>query len=271
MTVSILLPQMRRRRPAGLRRYALRVLAIAVILVLWHLFALTAMGRSGDVPTPLAAVTKLVQLMSTGAYWGAVGSTLTSWTLGLGLSLIVGVPLGLIIGTNRRVEMSARLLVDFLRTIPAIAFLPLVLLLFGVDRMTPVLLIFYAAVWPLLIQSTYAASQIDPALKQVRRSFHLTWWQYVVYEFVPSALPFITTGLRVAATICLLTAMSVELLSGAPGVGAKLQESMVISQSEALYAYVLTAGILGILVNVLLLWLQRALIWWHPSVRGDAR
>jgi ABC-type nitrate/sulfonate/bicarbonate transport system permease component len=211
------------------------------------------------------------ELWGTAVYWNAVATTMTSWGLGLLVSVIVGVPLGLIIGSNAKIEVSVRLIVDFLRTIPSIAFLPLALLMFGVDLRTPVILIFLAAVWPLLIQSTYAASQIDPVLKQVRRSFHLSWWQYIRFQFAPSALPFITTGLRIAATICLLTAIAVELLSGAPGVGSQLQGALIVSQSATLYAYVLTAGVLGILINVLLVWLQRVLIWWHPSVRGDAR
>lgn len=252
-------------------RYGWRVVAVVGAFVLWHVFALTPLGRAGDVPTPIATFTRLFELFATGAYWSALGSTLSSWGLGLLISFIIGVPLGLIVGSNAKVEVSVRFVVDFLRTIPSIAFLPLALLLFGVSIQTPVLLIFLSAVWPLLIQSTYAALEIDPALKQVRRSFHLTWGEYMRFQFLPSALPFVTTGLRVAATICLLTAVSVELLSGAPGLGSQLQASLVVSQTTTLYAYVLTAGVLGVLVNVILLFLQRVVIWWHPSVRGDSR
>jgi ABC-type nitrate/sulfonate/bicarbonate transport system permease component len=271
-TTTIVLRTLKQ-RPTGNqgRRIALRVAVVIAALLVWHLFSLTALGRSGDVPSPIVAFERLFELWGTAVYWNAVATTMTSWGLGLLVSVIVGVPLGLIIGSNAKIEVSVRLIVDFLRTIPSIAFLPLALLMFGVDLRTPVILIFLAAVWPLLIQSTYAASQIDPVLKQVRRSFHLSWWQYIRFQFAPSALPFITTGLRIAATICLLTAIAVELLSGAPGVGSQLQGALIVSQSATLYAYVLTAGVLGILINVLLVWLQRVLIWWHPSVRGDAR
>lgn len=271
MTLTIPRRRVGTRTPRALKRYGLRLIAVVAAVLLWQVLAMSDLGRIGDVPTPFEALSKLVELAGSAGYWSAVGVTMLSWLVGLLVSIAIGVPVGLLIGTNRRAEMSTRLVVDFLRTIPAIAFLPLALLIFGTSLQTPIALIFFAAVWPLLIQSTYAALEIDPVLKQVRRSFHLSWWQYIRYGFAPSSLPFITTGLRIAATICLLTAISVELLSGAPGVGAELQKSMVVSQTASLYAYVLTAGVLGVLVNVVLLWVQRLLLWWHPSVRGDAR
>lgn len=272
MSATALIPlpraEARRRQTA---RYVWRVAVIVLALALWHVFSLSSLGRSGQVPSPIEAVSRLAELMTTATFWGAVGNTFVSFALGLGLSVIVGVPLGLVIGSNRRLEVSTRLVVDFLRTIPAIAFLPIALLVFGVDRDTVLFLIFLSAVWPILVQATYAAAQIDPVLKQVRRAFHLTWWQYIRFQFAPSALPFLTTGLRIAAIICLLTAISAEFLGGIPGIGQQLQNALVVSQTVTLYAYVLTCGILGILLNTALLLLQRKLIAWHPSIRGGGR
>lgn len=252
-------------------RHLPRLVVVVAVFLFWHVFALTSLGQMGEVPTPVQTLARLAELFGAGSYWSAIGSTLLSWAIGLSLSFLVGVPLGLIIGSYKKAEASSRLVIDFLRTIPAIAFLPLALLLFGVGIETPVLLIFLSAVWALLIQATYAAAEIDPVLKQVSRSFHLSRLEYVTFQFAPASLPFITTGLRVAATICLLTAVSVEFLSGAPGIGTELQSALIVSQTPVMYAYVITAGILGVLINTVMLAIQRALMWWHPSVRSKKR
>lgn len=252
-------------------RYVWRVVAIAAAVALWHVFSLTPLGQQGQVPSPFTAVGRLFEMWLTGAYWGAVGSTLLSFAIGLFLSIIIGVPLGLLIGSSKRVTQSTQVLIDFVRTIPAIALLPISLLVFGVDKDTSIFLIFMSAVWPLIIQASYAAAQIDPALKQVKASFHLSWWLYLRFQFLPSALPFISTGLRIAAVICLLTAISAEFLGGIPGIGQQLQAGLASSQPPTVYAWVLTAGLLGVLLNVGLLYLQRMMLSWHPSVRGDSR
>src|SRR6476620_1249125 len=110
-------------------RLTRQVAAVLIALVIWHLFAVGP-GRAADVPTPWLTLTTAMEMARTGDYWTAVGNTLLTANLGLLLSILVGVPLGLINGSSRKVALSSQFVVDFGRTIPGVAILPLVLLLF---------------------------------------------------------------------------------------------------------------------------------------------
>jgi ABC-type nitrate/sulfonate/bicarbonate transport system permease component len=193
-----------------------------------------------------------------------------TFALGLAICTIVGVPLGLAIGASRIATQSTRLVFDFLRTIPPIAILPLVLLLFGPTAQMVLVVVVLGAIWPILIQSVYAARQGEALLLEMSRSFRVPRMRYVTQIFLPGSLPFVMTGLRVGTTICLLLTITGELLSGAPGIGFEIQNAQNYLNTPAMYAYVLVAAILGLIVNVAFWTVQRRVLRWHASNRKDA-
>lgn len=243
-----------------------RVLAIALGLVVWHVFA-TGVGTAAGLPTPWTTVVTAVDLFATSTYWIAVGNTLLTALIAFTLSVLVGVPLGLINGSFRRVELSTTFLVDFMRTVPGIAILPLVLLILGSTRTMVVALVMFGAVWPMLIQATYAAKQISPQMIQVAQAFRMNTMSRIRYIYIPSAMPFITTGLRIAATMSLLLTISAEFFGGAPGLGQALLGTLNIYDPQKMFVYVFTAAFLGVGSNALLMFIQSRVLWWHPSQR----
>lgn len=243
--------------------------AVVIAIVGWHIFAIGA-GRASGVPTPWRTVTTAAEMMTGGDYWRSVGNTLLTATLGLLLSIAVGVPLGLVNGSSRKVALSSQFIVDFGRTIPGVAVLPVVLLLFGGTRPMALVLVMFGAVWPLLVQATYAAQQVSPQLHQVGKAFHLTVWHRIRAIYVPSALPFLMTGLRIAATISLLLSISAEFLGGADGIGRVLFNALTVNDPDRMFVYAFTAAFLGIALNWVLLRVQRRVLWWHPSQREKA-
>lgn len=244
--------------------------AIAIAVVLWHWFASTK-GAATGIPTPVRLVETAAELMATSSYWSAVGSTLISAVAGFLLSMLVGIPLGLIIGSVKAVEKSTNFVIDFGRTIPGVAILPVVLLLYGSTRTMVLVLVMFSALWPILVQSSYAAQQLSSQMKQVARSYRLSTLSRIRDVYIPSALPFIMTGLRIAATISLLITISSEFLGGAEGIGQRLFNTLTINDNDRMFVYVFTAALLGILLNVILGAIQRRLLWWHPSQRETAR
>lgn len=251
-------------------RLTSRLLVVAIALLMWTAFA-RGPGQPADMPTPWQALLALVAEMGTAGFWLAVGQTLLTTLVGLAASAAIGIPLGVLIGFSRRLDLSTRVLVDFGRFIPAIALLPLVLLLFGASRSMQVTLILLSAVWPLLIQSTYAVREISPQMHNVGRVFHLTLMERLRFVYLPSATPFLATGVRIAATVCLLMAVSSEFLGGAPGVGRNLYLALQLNDGSKIVVYALTAAGIGLAVTYLFLFLQRRILFWHPSVRGGER
>ncbi|MEV6794098.1 ABC transporter permease [Streptomyces sp. NPDC051320] len=237
--------------------------------LLWWLAALQ--GPKGAIPTPLSAFTSLAGLLGRAEFWDAVRETASTWAVSLLICTAVGIPAGLAIGLSRFVANSTRLVVDFLRTIPPVALMPLYLLVYGPTRDMVIVLVVSGAVWPLVIQSVYAAGQTEPQLKDVARSFGFTRWVRLRHVFVPSVLPFAMTGIRVAATLSLLLTVTGELLGGAPGLGMQIENALNGENQPQMYAYVLTTGALGLVVNSAFHIVQHRVLRWHPSVRGSLR
>lgn len=243
-----------------------KLAALVVVVVGWHLFV-TGPGSASGIPTPVELVETGATMVVTGQYWAAVGNTLVTALIGFVLAVVIGVPLGLINGTYRKVEQSTLFVIDFGRTIPGVAILPLVLLLFGGTRTMAVVLVIFSAVWPILVQSSYAAQQLSSQMKQVARVFRLSTSTRIRDIYLPSAMPFMMTGLRIAATISLLITISAEFLGGANGLGQRLYQALTVDDTQRMFVYVFTAGVLGILLNRVLVLAQSRVLWWHPSER----
>lgn len=244
--------------------------AVAVAIALWHFFA-TGPGKASGVPAPWQTVTTAAEFVRDGDYWNSVGNTLVTTMVGLLLSVAVGIPLGLVNGASRKVAKSSQFLIDFGRTIPGVAVLPVVLLLFGGTRSMALVLVMFGAVWPLLVQATYAVQQVSPQLHQVGKAFHLTLPHRIRGIYVPSALPFLMTGLRIAMTISLLLSISAEFLGGTDGIGRELFNTLTVNNSDQMFVYAFTAAFLGIGLNFVLMAIQRRVLRWHPSQREKAR
>ncbi|WP_167046800.1 ABC transporter permease subunit [Salinibacterium sp. ZJ454] len=219
-------------------------------------------------PGPLETVASLGRLVVTPAFWAATGATVMNWLISLIVSVAIGVPLGLLIGSRRSAEKSTLLTIDFFRTIPSIALIPLALLLLGATTSMVVAVAVLAAVWPLLIQSIYAAKAIDPMLIQVSRSFRLRAVDRIRFVLVPDVAGFIWPGFRLAVTTALLVSVGAELIGGAPGIGSAMQSALSLNQQSMMLAYVLTAAAFGLAVNTVVVALQTKLLWWHPAFRG---
>lgn len=248
----------------------LKTVAVAAALLLWHWFALNR-GQAAGVPTPAKLVETWADIVTTSDYWGAIGNTLLSAVIGFTLSVVVGVPLGLLNGSSRAMERSTTFVIDFGRTIPGVAILPVVLLLYGSTRSMVLILVMFSALWPILVQSSYAAQQLSPQIRQVAKSYRLSFVDRVRFIYVPSAMPFIMTGLRISATISLLITISSEFLGGASGIGQKLFNTLTIDDTDRMFVWVVTAALLGVLLNALLSAAQRRVLWWHPSQRENNR
>jgi len=247
----------------------LQVAATGLALAAWFLFARTGLADKADMPGPVETLSALWELWKTAGYWQAVGGTVRAWALGLLLSIAIGVPVGLLIGRSRRSFESTRFMIDFLRTIPSLALVPLALLLFGQSLTMVIVVCCLATVWPLLIQSIYAGQHADHYLHTVARSFRLSRWHRIAYVLAPEALAFIWPGLRIAATASLLVTIGAELVGAVRGtLGFNLLEAQAFNQPAFLFAYVLTSCALGLMINGGLLLLQRRLLWWHPAWRG---
>lgn len=259
------LPRVRRERRA-VPAVVPQAGAVLVFVLLWQLVASRG-GFGNALPGPAAVARAATTEVRTELFWSSVGSTAASWSLGLLLSLVIALPVGLLVGSSRGALLSTRLTIDVLRTIPPVTLIPLAVLVYGPTLSMKLLLVVYGTVWPLLLQVLYAVREVDPVARDMARAYRLpaaVRWRFLL---LPSSLPFLLTGLRIGATLALLLSVGAEIIGDAPGIGRALVLAQISSRPDDAYVYVVVAALLGILVNSALLLAQRRLLFWHGDFR----
>lgn len=254
------------RRGAG---SALGLVTTVALILCWELGSRTGVIPATTLPAASEVAAQLVELVQTPAYWAVVWQTLSSALLGVGLTVLIGVPVALAIGMSRFVRESTMLLVEFLKPIPPVAMIPLGLLLWGPTLTMKLTLITFGALWPFLVQMVDGVRQIDGAVLDTARSYRLTRTQTITRVILPSLLPFAATGLRVAAAVALIVAVVTELIGGAAGLGREIIIAQSAGALPQMYALIVTAGILGLLTNAVFAAAEKPLLFWHPRFRKD--
>jgi ABC-type nitrate/sulfonate/bicarbonate transport system permease component len=244
--------------------------AVLCALALWELMVGFGLLNEDHVPSMTATVAELAELLGDGDFWSAVGSTLQGWALGLGIAAALAVPLGIVIGSSPLAYRSVRFVVEFLRPIPSVALVPLAVLIYGVGLESKVFLAAFASFWPLFVQTLYGVQDVDPVATDTARSFGLGRFERLWRIKLPSAVPYIATGLRISSAVALILAVTAEIVIGSPGLGRSINVARSSGAIELMYALIITTGLLGWLLNILTTQAERRVLHWHPSHRRAA-
>lgn len=248
---------------------ASKVAFIAVLLVAWQLAA--GGGNLGAVPVPTEVAKSLISIILDGSVWAPLGVTLAAWAMSFTIACVAGVVIGFFLGASRVVYRMTVFVLDFCRTIPTLALVPLIVLMFGTSIQSTVILASIGAVWAVLLQTIYGVRDVDPVARDTFRSYQIRRSDVLTRLVLPTAAPYIATGLRLAAAICLLLTLSVQIIIAAPGVGQQIVLTGLGGAVAKMYAYIVLSGVLGIAINAIFLSLERRALRWHPSYREDAR
>jgi NitT/TauT family transport system permease protein len=189
----------------------------------------------------------------------------------MAVATAVAVPLGLLMGSSRRGYLAAATTIELLRPIPSVALIPLAILMLGRGIDMKVALVAYASTWPILFNTIYGVRAVDPLARETARSLGYSPREVLWGVSLRSASPFIYTGIRVAAAIALIVAVSAELIAGGSrGIGVwMLEMSQTGTPREYVYAATVVAGLLGVALDAVLVRGERRLFFWHPRVRGE--
>lgn len=221
------------------------------------------------VPPTSEILSTLVAQTARGEFWLAVGDTLRTWLLGLLIAVVLGVAVGVLIGSIPVLRLATASTVEFLRPIPSVALIPLVVVLYGSTVSATIVLVVYAAFWQVLIQVLAGVADVDPVADDTARSYHLSTMARVRYLVWPTALPYMVTGVRLAATVALILAITGELVIGSPGLGQEIAVARTSGAVPTMYALIVVTGLFGVAANVLARAAERRALAWHPSMRTE--
>jgi ABC-type nitrate/sulfonate/bicarbonate transport system permease component len=247
---------------------ALGVLAAALA---WEAAPRLGVVDPSVVPPLSNVLDALVEELGNGGFWTAAWKTCESTLLGLAISVVVAIPLGLVLGLSGWAFRSTRFVVEFLKPIPVVAILPLVLLIYGTTLEMKLVLIVFGTVWPLLIHVIYGVQDVDPVVSTTARAYRVNLPNRILRVILPSAAPLIATGLRIAAITALILSIVTELVGGAQGLGFEITRAQIGANYAHMYALVLVTGLLGLALNAALERPERRLLRWHPTYRADGR
>jgi ABC-type nitrate/sulfonate/bicarbonate transport system permease component len=212
-------------------------------------------------------VQALWELVKTGAFWSALGHTVRGWAVGLGVAAGLAIPIGIVLGSSSFAAAAFRVPIEFLRPIPSAALIPVLFLTLGTNLKSEVFLASFGAFWPLLIQTMYGVRDVDPIATDTARSFGLGRLERLTRVTLPSAVPYIVTGMRISSTVALILAFTAELFMGTPGLGHLLNYAETFGLNDQIYAIALATGFLGVAIHFAVVGLERRILRWHPSQR----
>jgi ABC-type nitrate/sulfonate/bicarbonate transport system permease component len=249
-------------------QWAPPVVAVLLLLALWEAVVRAGLIPETSIPPATSAIGELVTQLTEAAMWKAVGNTLEGWAIGLGLAVLLGVPAGILIGSSRWAYRALRVPIEFLRPIPSVALIPLAVLVYGTGLQSKVFLATFASFWPLLIQTIYGVQDVDPVATDTARAFQLGRFERLWRITVPSAVPYIATGIRIASAVALILCVTAELVIGSAGLGRQINSASSGGNVELMYAMIIATGLLGWLLNIAATMVERRVLHWHPSQRG---
>lgn len=260
----------RLRRETGAWRWLPAVVVVAFLVLAQVLSVMGVLPRA-DFPPPTEVAAALGRLVVTPGLWQDIGQTLGGWAESLGIAVVVGTALGVVLGRVRVVQALLMPAIEFLRPIPSIALIPLVILTIGGGKPGEVFLAAYAAMWQMLVSAIYAVGSVDPAAAETARAFSFGRRDTLRWVTLPSMLPGLVTGVRIASATALIIVITSEILIGVPGLGSGLNLARNAAAVDRMYAYIVVIGLVGYGLNAAVRALERRVIGWHPSVRKEDR
>jgi NitT/TauT family transport system permease protein len=242
-----------------------RSIAIAALLTVWETFPRLNLVDATFLP-PLSQVLK--------AWWGLavsgqlaehVEASLVRSLSGFGLAIAVAVPLGLFIGWYKRVATLLNPVLELFRNTAALALLPVFVLILGLGETSKIAIILYGCSWPILLNTISGVRTVDPLLVKSARSLGLPPLRLFQKVVLPAAVPTIFTGIRLAGAYSILILIAAELVGAKAGLGYLITYAQFNFDVPDMYAGIITISAIGLVINQLLVALERRFSTWRTS------
>lgn len=251
--------------PAGL-------IGLACLFAVWEVASRTGLVPGDYLLPPSVVLPTMVSLLGDPQFLRALVATVLAAVIAVAIAVAIAVPAGLVMGSVPLVRRATMVVVEFLRPIPSVALIPLALLTIGTGPETKITLAVYGALWPILFNTMYALDELDPLHVDTARAFGVTRAGVLTRVALPSAAPFVLTGVRLSFAIALAVVISAELFSGGTvGLGQFILEaSSGAEHMDQVLAGTVLAGLIGYAANAGLEKVHRTLFAWNAP-KEDAR
>jgi ABC-type nitrate/sulfonate/bicarbonate transport system permease component len=245
----------------------LGALGIGVAICAMELVTKSGLVASRDVPPAFDIINLFFANVGTTYFWTVIGQTMIQWGIGFAIALAIAIPLGMAIGASELLWRALRPTIEFLRPVPPVAFLALLILLYGPSAKSAIILVVFGSMWSLLIQAVYGMRDRDEVMLDTARSLGIGSWRRLRSVTIPSVLPYLATGVRLGVAYALIGCISAEVLIGSPGLGKEVWLDFENGATTLAYSYILASGLIGLLLHLVSTRFEKRYLKWHYSQR----
>jgi len=243
------------------------VLSVIALFLLWYLIAALQIVPTLFLPTPQAVWHKFIEVSQQGfmqaTLWQHLAASITRVLLALIAAIIVGVPLGIWMGLNKWARAILDPLVELLRPIPPLAYLPLLVIWFGIGESTKILLIFFSILAPIIISSAHGVLSHQINRERAAQSLGASKFQVLKYVVLPTALPHILTGVRIGLGVGWSTLVASELVAADRGIGFMVQSAAQFLITDTVVLGIIVIAIVAVSFELFLRWIQKEISPWY--------
>lgn len=246
--------------------YAIEYIAlIAVVLIVWCVMAGRGTLNEIIMPAPSKVLDTVTELIGSGVLWTNLVISVVRVLKGYFIAVVLGVSLGILIGLSKHAERLSVLIIQIIKPIPPIAWIPLVILWFGIGESGKVFLIFLGSFFNILINVYDGIKQADEKYIEVSKSMETPFLKHIFRLIIPGAAPNIFTGLRIGLSSGWMCVVAAELVSSTTGLGYMIMNARQFGQTDVVIVGMLTIGIIGKLMDSLLRAVEKRAIKWNWS------
>lgn len=241
---------------------------LLILLILAYWVWMDKAGRLNPVimPSPEKLLVRLQSMIVKGSLFTNVWVSLARVLKGYCLAAVLGIVLGILIGLSSHLERLTQLVIQILKPIPPIAWIPLVILWFGIGESGKIFLIFLGGFFTILVNVMDGIRQTDPKLIEVSRVMETPMLKQIFLMMIPGAAPNIFTGLRTGLSSCWMCVVAAELVSSTTGLGYLIMDARQYGNTDIVIIGMITIGIIGKIMDSLLKWIERKAIRWQPDI-----
>lgn len=266
MTSSSVQISTRKSQTFSLARFADQLLPLVGVLVLfgsWWLISISGIVNPVLLPTPIATLSTLVSSLLTGTMLPDFATTVLRTFSAFLMAAAVGVPIGVALGSSEKIYRSVEFLIDFFRSTPASALIPMFILFFGVSDFSKVVIAAFSAFLLIVFNSAYGVINAKQSRILAAKVMGANHWRVFKDVLLLESLPQTFIGLRSGISISLVIVIVAEMFIGTElGLGKRIIDAQQVLNVKDMYASILVTGILGYFLNMLFLLFEKRFIHW---------
>ena len=249
--------------------WVITVASVAVVLIIWEIFGRQINPVFGSYPTAIAAA--FWELLISGQLGAALYDSLRPFVLGYGLAIVVGIPVGLVVGRFRVAEAALGLYVTAGYAMPLVALVPLLILWLGLGFAVKVAVVFLMSLFPIIINTWLGVVAVPKTLIEVGKSFVAPDLVILRRIILPATLPYIMAGIRLAVGRAVVAMVIAEFFTTISGLGAVIINSANNFDTATMFVPIIILMAMAIGLNWLIGWVERRVAPWQAEISGRDR